>query len=688
MIPLKEIKMINLKSTAICFVLLFGLASVFSASEMLIAGTDKGLFDISDYVSRPLLKNVKVKKICKTEKQWYFLTDKGIAGTKNLKDFYFFNKGLPEKTLKIIDGGGKKFEKQIERLVDLHVEVTNPNIAVTATSSAVFLTQDGGRNWRNLGCNGRFNGITSIAAAFFPDFKNNKRLVIFAAHSLYGVAFKYADAPDVWYDISGGLEKGPESVEEIADLAVVSDGEKYNVYAAHSFNSNIYKLNWEKMQFEKLFSGEENSEKALCITSLSADREFIVGVKNDGFFEIPLKMPKLNRIENPVFSNRNNKLKLYLDIHDVNCLWVSEKITAYNSPVSLSGLWLLKYGKSKPGLYQQQAGKKKGIYLPAHHAKKTEMLKKHFQTLKDNKLNAIVIDMKDDYGFVRYDSGLEKVKETNALKPFINIEEFTASAKENGIYLIARIVVFKDRCLYKSADGKFAVKDKDGNSWLGFKTVDGKKIDMEEFWVDPYNEEVWKYNTEIAEELVTKGFDEIQFDYIRFPTDGANLKDAFYPAREQGMDKESALMSFLMYARKKIKAPISIDVYGANGWYRTGGATGQEVEILSSYVDVICPMFYPSHFAQSFLAYAPAEKRPYRIYYHGPLRNKFIAEGKVIIRPWVQAFYLPVSYDKIYYGTEYVKRQVLGIRDSIDEGYIYWNNTGRYKDIRPDGEEL
>lgn len=684
------IKIIKLKIIILIFFAGFNFA--LSASGLLLAGTDEGLFDISDYVSYPLLRNTAVKKICKAEKQWYFLTDKGIMGSKNLKDFYFFNKGLPEKTLKILDDDGtKKFEKKIERLVDLEVDPNNSNIAVTATSSSVFLTQDSGRNWKNLGCNGRFNGITSVAVAVLSDFKGKERVIVFAAHSLYGVAFKYADNPAAWYDISGGLEKGPESIEEIADLSVSFEDGKYSLYAVHSFIPKVFKLDWDKMRFDSVLNFKKTKvktnsgiEKALHIKSISANTQTIAGVRDGGFFEIPLKISAMEENETPVFPGENKKLKLYLDIHRINCLWASEKLTSSGSPVSLSGLWLLKHGKEELSEYQIKANKKKGIYLPAHHAKNEKTLQKHFKTLKDNKLNAVVIDMKDDYGFVRYNSKLKRVKDSGALKPFINIEEFVSKARKNKIYLIARIVVFKDKRLYKTENGKFAVKNKSGKPWLGYKNTNGKKENLEEFWVDPYNEEVWKYNTEIAAELVEKGFDEIQFDYIRFPTDGLNLHEASYPAREEGMDKESALMSFLNYAREKIKAPISIDIYGANGWYRTGGTTGQEVEMLSSYVDVICPMFYPSHFAQSFLAYAPAKDRPYRIYYHGSLRNKFISENKVIIRPWAQAFYLPVSYDKLHYGTGYVKRQILGIRAAIDEGYVYWNNIGRYKDIKPD----
>ncbi len=135
---------------------------------------------------------------------------------------------------------------------------------------------------------------------------------------------------------------------------------------------------------------------------------------------------------------------------------------------------------------------------------------------------------------------------------------------------------------------------------------------------------------------------------------------------------------------RDIAAPISIDIYGANGWYRTGSRTGQDIELLARYVDVICPMFYPSHFEQGFLAQEPARDRPYRIYLHGSYRNAVIARNHCIVRPWAQAFYLNVSYDRAYYDEDYVQRQAFGVRDSINQGYAYWNNSGRYSDLRPD----
>jgi hypothetical protein len=195
---------------------------------------------------------------------------------------------------------------------------------------------------------------------------------------------------------------------------------------------------------------------------------------------------------------------------------------------------------------------------------------------------------------------------------------------------------------------------------------------------------VWEYNVWIAQELIARGFDEIQFDYIRFPTDGINLPQAQFRWRQPGMDMDSAIISFLQYARANIDAPIGIDIYGANGWYRSGARTGQDVEMLANYVDVICPMFYPSHFEQIFLAQNPAVERPYRIYYYGTYRNTVIARNKVIVRPWAQAFKLNVSYDNTYYNEYYVRQQIFGVRDSINRGYMYWNNSGNYENISPD----
>jgi hypothetical protein len=92
-------------------------------------------------------------------------------------------------------------------------------------------------------------------------------------------------------------------------------------------------------------------------------------------------------------------------------------------------------------------------------------------------------------------------------------------------------------------------------------------------------------------------------------------------------------------------------------------------------------MYYPSHFEQGFLAQAPAVERPYRIYKLGDLRTDAIARGRIVVRPYVQAFYMNVSYDRVWYNLDYVKREVAGVRDAVNLGMTFWNNGGRYDDI-------
>jgi hypothetical protein len=321
----------------------------------------------------------------------------------------------------------------------------------------------------------------------------------------------------------------------------------------------------------------------------------------------------------------------------------------------------------------------------------------------------VVIDMKDDYGRLRFTPNNQSISEKGRVFRPVDIDGFLKNMKALGIYTVARIVVFKDPELAKKEGGRYAVWDGRKNKpWAGYydqrrlrdpNLVEEKsayeteilpaddpayeilRTYYDERWVDPYSEVVWDYTASIAKELHERGFDEIQFDYIRFPTDGVNLNDAQYRWREAGMDMESAILSFLRHTRSRIDAPISIDIYGANGWYRTGARTGQEVELLAQYVDVICPMYYPSHFEQDFLAQSPAELRPYRIYYQGIQRTERIGRGQIIVRPYAQAFFLNVSYDRQYYNTNYVRLQAEGVRDAGSPGLTYWNNSGRYDDI-------
>jgi len=313
-------------------------------------------------------------------------------------------------------------------------------------------------------------------------------------------------------------------------------------------------------------------------------------------------------------------------------------------------------------LRQRKASGKKSIYIYTYLARPFSRLKSFVRQIKKTSINSVVIDMKDDWGQVVYDSKLKIVKKTGARKPLVNIRKILAYFKKNGIYAIARIVVFKDRRLFFYKKGKYAIRDKrNGRPWIGGHS-------QREYWVDPNSSFVWDYNIKIAEELVALGFDEIQFDYIRFPTDG-HIYRCRYPYRKKGMNKARALGRFLQKARQRIRVPISIDIYGFNGWYKMGDKQGQDINIIRKYVDVICPMYYPSHFGRMFMA-----QDAYRILYAGTLRAKYFTGSYAIIRPYLQSF----PHLARNYGRGYINDQIKGVKNGGGNGYLFWNMAGRY----------
>lgn len=671
-------------------------APAFGQDASLIGAMD-GLYRIQGSVRTKVWDHGDIRKIMRVGLSWYFLTETGIFTSQNLMDFEGRNEGLPIKVIKVPQEGGKRFENEVQGLKDLEVHPDNPLIMVTATKDAVFLTADGGASWKNQGISAATAGVKAVSVFSAPDSTGAERLVILMSHPIYGVSWKYADPGKAspgqtgWADIVNGLEKLPSISwpDEIADILAVKVNGKLEIWASNTFMPRLYSLDWPKKTFATAWKGEAGIG---TVEGLARTASSIV-------FTSPREIAEL-RLDNPAKAQPGADLTFILKAPGAvpQCAYLPASRTNGRGDLSLTELWLLEPEK-RASPYAALANLRKGNYLQVHQVTSPQGLSGHLQTLKNNNLNMLVIDMKDDYGYLRYDAKDPLVLSLGNMGKGIVLEDFVKTAKENGIYLVARIVVFKDRELSRKLGGKYAVWDMtEKKAWQGYDLVTQKletaageepktetvKKYIEEFWVDPYSEEVWAYNTAIAKELVSRGFDEIQFDYIRFPTDGRNLSDAAFRWQDAGMDKESALMSFLSYARSEIKAPISIDIYGANGWYRTGARTGQDVELLARYVDAICPMFYPSHFEQGFLAHAPAEERPYRIYFFGSYRNSIIARNHVIVRPWAQAFYLNVSFDRTHYNADYVQRQVFGARDSVNQGYTYWNNSGRYADLRPD----
>ncbi len=679
-----------------------------SEQEIFLVGSDNGLFRVTNRNSAiPLWTEGRVDQLLSVSipdaggivrQAWLMRTQKGVFITYDLKTFEERDNGLPFLTIKKFKDGKKSLELQIQELKDICVNPLNNSEIVTATKDSVYYSCDAGLHWQNLGSMSKNSpGVKAVAVATFEE-----KSVVFMAHPIFGLSWVYPDKVAAgWNDVDAGFEKMPSLTmpDEIADILPVvrtnANGSVYTeLYISQTYIPRIYKLNWQEKKGELIYTGSEPADVTDGLTTID---NVLLYTKLEGFGAIDL-----DSLESPGTPSQEKDWQNAFSCVPgmINTAWIPQSRSGFARGILLNELWLL-YPGTVNSPYAEIANGRKSIYASAYQCSFDTGVEKFKKVVKERNMNSIVIDMKDDYGLLRYDSHdpLVLQKASTSRYAIKDLDKFIQDFKKENIYLVARIVTFKDRSLAKYQNGKYAVWDKKLNkAWLGIRSYEdivdeeGKSTGKEtkyydEDWVDPYSEEVWEYNVAIAKELISRGFDEIQFDYIRFPTDGLNLYNAQYRWQDKGMDKESALISFLSYARENIKAPLGIDIYGANGWYRSGTRTGQDAEMLAEYVDVIGPMFYPSHFEQSFLNYAPVADRTYRIYYYGSFRNTVLCRNRAIIRPWVQSFKLNVSYDNLYYDSDYIKKQFFGVRDSLNRGYMCWNNSGEYGKTPPDIKE-
>jgi hypothetical protein len=260
--------------------------------------------------------------------------------------------------------------------------------------------------------------------------------------------------------------------------------------------------------------------------------------------------------------------------------------------------------------------------------------------------------------------------EISAVKKYFNIKMVIDTLKKNSIYTIARIVVFKDKRLYNAYNSRYAVWDMvSASSWKG---------NPREYWNDPYSDFVRNYNIEIAEEAQRAGFDEIQFDYIRFPSDGAIDRCHYRFKKTEDIYKSEILACFLKEAKNRIKIPLSVDIYGFNAWFHMGNRIGQDAEKFSEIVDIICPMVYPSHYGRNFFADATDSVKPYNIVLESIKRARKITMDNVVIRPYLQAFNLLSPT----WGPDYIRSQLKAALEGGSNGFAFWNAGGNYDMVK------
>jgi hypothetical protein len=328
----------------------------------------------------------------------------------------------------------------------------------------------------------------------------------------------------------------------------------------------------------------------------------------------------------------------------------------------------------------------KSLYLKANVASNgMETVNEYYDIIDQTELNSIVIDLKSDnladVGFIYYQSQVPEVIEAETSADYMPIREMLAEAKKRNIYTIARVHIFAhDNALLEKHPDWYVQKD--GKPWFA---------DFGIAWLDTYDERVWDYNIKLGVEAAQLGFDEIQFDYTRFPSDG-NLEGAVFKGprdwRNNPDEMFDTLGRFLERAQRQINgagAYLGVDVFGYVAW-KPQANIGQNLHVMGKYVDYVYPMVYPSHFVFGELGFENPGAHPYEIVDFSMQKVKDQLDGEASrakVRPWLQDFtliWVPDQYI-VRYGAKEVRAQIDAAeknRANGVDGWALWDSDNDY----------
>ncbi len=293
---------------------------------------------------------------------------------------------------------------------------------------------------------------------------------------------------------------------------------------------------------------------------------------------------------------------------------------------------------------------------------------------KTTEVNALVIDVKDDRGFVLYKSrvplAVQIGADTNRAMSHQRLRGILDSMTAHRVYPIARIVVAKDPLL-ASSKLEWAIKRKDNlEPWMD---KNGKP------WLDPHHREVWQYAADLAKEAYDLGFSEVQFDYVRFPDEKRLVNEAVYPLAN-GRLRAQVIRDQIGFVRSTLKPtgmPVTIDVFGLTATDTTDMGIGQRWEMFADQADVVLPMVYPSHFAPGTYKLGSPNANPYatidRAMKDIKRRSAKIPNVAKVV-PWYQDFTLGPPH----YYAEQVRAQKKAGYDNGFQSWILWNPGSRY----------
>jgi hypothetical protein len=280
-------------------------------------------------------------------------------------------------------------------------------------------------------------------------------------------------------------------------------------------------------------------------------------------------------------------------------------------------------------------------------------------------LNTVELDVKDENGKVGFLlPATSLARKVGASQPYYKAGVAAGKARAAGVYLIGRVVVFEDPTL-TAARPDLAVRHSDGSVWVNNAGLG---------WANPYDERVWKYVVGIGEAAARAGFDEIQFDYVRFPSDGP-IESAVFP-RKTAEPTGWTIARFVHYASNRLRplgVRVSVDVFGLSATHDLG--IGQVPGRLAKYVDAVYPMVYPSHYNPGEFNLPDPSSTPAKTVAFSlrDFRNAMLGR-KALLIPWLEDF----SLTSAHHPPEEVEAQIEAARKAHTNGFLLWNPEGVY----------
>ena len=330
--------------------------------------------------------------------------------------------------------------------------------------------------------------------------------------------------------------------------------------------------------------------------------------------------------------------------------------------------WRATPAAAAPAVVALQPLRPKALYLSPYGIASTVLRDAALKLIDQTELNALVIDVKGDRGLVPYRSAALEAAGLTQGRPLVaDMPALLASLRERGLYLIARIVTFKDDP-FAALHPEWAVRDAQGQVW---KDREGLA------WIDPLRREAWERTLALAEEAARLGFDEVQFDYLRFPdATGVVFSEADTEPR-----RVAAITGFLDAARQRLARHnvfIAADVFGYVAWNRDDTHIGQQLEALMPHLDYLSPMLYPSGFSFGI----PGTRNPVAApddIVRRSLEKAVARTGMPALRfrPWLQAF-RDYAFDRRVFGDQEIRAQIDAAEAVGTDGWMLWNAANRY----------